>query len=309
MSHSGGPLHRRDDEPLVGAVETGGTKCVCAIGTGPDDLHATAEFASAMPGPTLDRVIEFFRAHAGPALTAVGIAAFGPLDLDPASPTYGSVTTTPKRGWARTDLVGTLRRGLGTPVAIDTDVNAAALAEGRWGAAQGLDTFVYLTVGTGIGGGAVIDGRALRGLAHPEMGHVRVPHDRAADPFAGACPYHGDCLEGLASAQAVAQRWGRPPEELPAHHPAWALEAHYLALGVVSVIAILSPRRVIMGCGLLRQPALLPLARAKVLSLLNGYVPAGTIGQRIDDYMVAPALGARAGVLGALSLAQDIARR
>jgi fructokinase len=299
--HRGGGEHA-----LVGAIETGGTKCVCAIGTGPGDLRAIGEFPTAAPAATLDRAVEFFRAHAPPALAAIGIAAFGPLDLDPASATYGSVTTTPKPGWAGIDLVGALRRGLGTPVTIDTDVNAAAVAEGRWGAARGLDAFVYITVGTGIGGGALVDGRPLHGLVHPEMGHIRVPRDRAADPFPGVCPYHGDCLEGLASAHAVAQRWGQAPDALPADHPAWALEAHYLALGVVSVMAILSPRRVVMGGGLLRRPGLLPLVRAKVLDLLNGYVPSPVIGERIRDYLVEPALGARAGVLGALALAQDV---
>ena len=300
--------HRpRDDRlPLVGGVETGGTKFVCAIGTGPADVRATVEFPTTTPEATLGSAVDFFRAH--PHLAAVGIAAFGPLDLDPASTGYGSITTTPKPGWAGTDLLGAVRRGLGTPVAIDTDVNAAAVAEHRWGSARGLDTFVYLTVGTGIGGGALVHGRPLHGLVHPEMGHIRVPHDRDADPFPGACPYHGDCLEGLAAAPAVAQRWGQPAEALPAEHPAWALEAHYLALGVVSVIAILSPCRVVMGGGLLRQPALLPLVRREVLGLLNGYVPSAAIGESIDQYVVAPILGSRAGVLGALALAHDIAR-
>ena len=292
------------DGPLVGGVETGGTKFVCAVGTGPEDVRATEEFATTTPEATLDRAIAFLRRH---ALCAVGIAAFGPLDLDPASLVYGSITTTPKVGWSGTALLATLERSLGVPVAIDTDVNAAALAEHRWGAGQGFDPFVYLTVGTGIGGGAVVNGRPLHGLVHPEMGHIRVPHDREADPFPGSCPYHGDCLEGLAAGPAVAQRWGRSPEDLPADHPAWPLEAHYLALGVVGVVGILSPRRIAMGGGLSRQPALLPLTRANVLRLLNGYVPSGAIGHGIDRYLVAPALGSRAGVLGAIALAQDIA--
>jgi fructokinase len=234
-------------------------------------------------------------------VAAVGVAAFGRSGLGDVR-----VDHHPEAGPAPM-LVGPFRRGLGRPVAIDTDVNAAAVAEHRWGVARGLDTFVYLTAGTGIGGGALINGRPLHGLVHPEMGHVRVPHDRVADPFAGTCPYHGDCLEGLAAAPAVAERWGQPPEALPADHPAWALEAHYLALGVVSVIAILSPRRVVMGGGLLRQPALLPMVRREIVRLLNGYVPAAAIDESIDDYVVSPALGSRAGVLGALALAQDIA--
>jgi fructokinase len=297
-----------DIPPLVGGVETGGTKVVCAIGTGPADLRALVEFPTTTPEATLGNAIDFFRARMPRApLAAIGIAAFGPLDLDPASSTFGSITTTPKPDWAGVDLVGVLRRGVGTPVALDTDVNAAALAEYRWGAAQGLETFVYLTAGTGIGGGGLVNGRPLHGLVHPEMGHMRVPRDREADPFDGVCPYHGDCLEGLASAHALGQRWGRPPETLPADHPAWPLEAHYLALGVVSVICILSPRRVLLGGGIMRQTALLPLVRAKMLGLLNGYVPSAAIADRIDDYVVGPALGSRAGVLGALALARDIA--
>ena len=299
---------RDGDLPLAGGVETGGTKVVCAIGTSPADVRAAVEFPTATPEATLSRAVDFFLAHASRwPLAAVGIAAFGPLDLDAASPTYGTITTTPKPGWAGADLVGTLGRGLGLPVAIDTDVNASAMSEYRWGAARGLDTFVYLTVGTGIGGGALVDHRPLHGLVHPEMGHIRVPHDREADPFPGSCPYHRDCLEGLASGPAVAARWGRPPETLPADHPAWALEAHYLALGVVSAIGVLSRRRIVLGGGLLRQPALLPLVRANVLRLLNGYVPAGAIGDGIDSYIVPAALGSRAGVLGAIALAQDIA--
>jgi fructokinase len=291
--------------PLVGGIETGGTKVVCAIGTGPGDLRAVVEFPTGAPNETLARAVDFFRASR-PAPPAVGIAAFGPLDLDPASPGYGTLATTPKPGWTGADLVGALRRGLDIPVAIDTDVNAAAVGEHRWGAAQGLDTFVYLTVGTGIGGGALASGRPLHGLMHPEMGHLRVPRDRAVDPFEGICPYHGDCLEGLASAPALARRWGQPPETLPAEHPAWALEARYLALGIVSVIHVLSPRLVLMGGGVLRQSALLPLVRGEVLRLLNGYVPAAAIGGRLDEYIAPPALGSRAGVLGALALAQDL---
>jgi fructokinase len=305
------PAHARDggQAPLVGAIETGGTKIACAVGTGPGDLRATAAFPTTTPAETLGRALDFFRDQMRHApIAALGIAAFGPLDLDPASATYGAITTTPKPGWAGTDLVTIFRDGLVVPVAIDTDVNAAAVGEHRWGAARGLDALVYVTVGTGIGGGALVGGRPLHGLGHPEMGHIRVPHDRDADPFAGACPYHGDCLEGLASAPAVARRWGRRPEALAAHHPAWALEARYLALGLVSAIGLLAPRRIVLGGGLLRQPVLLPLVRAQVLGLLNGYVPAAAIGGRMDDYLVQPALGSRAGVLGALALAQDAAR-
>lgn len=233
----------------------------------------------------------------------IGIAAFGPLDLNPLSPTYGFITSTPKAGWASTDLLGRVRVGLNVPVRMDTDVNAAALAEWRWGCAQGLDTLVYLTVGTGIGGGGLVNGRPIHGLVHPEMGHIRVPHDRSTDPFAGSCPFHGDCLEGLASGPAMERRWQARPERLPHDHPAWPLEAHYLASGLRAVICILSPQRVILGGGVMEQEQLFPLIRSEVVSLLNGYVQAPAILDEIEEYIVPPALGTQAGILGALALA------
>ena len=192
------------------------------------------------------------------------------------------------------------------PVGFDTDVNVAALGEYRWGAAQGLDSFIYLTVGTGIGGGGMVNGRLIHGLIHPEMGHIRVPHDWQSDPYAGCCPFHGDCLEGLAAGPALEQRWGQPPETLPADHPAWALEAHYLALGLVNFICTLSPQRIVMGGGVMEQPQLLPLVRQEVQELLNGYLQVPEILQAIDEYIVLPGLGKRAGVLGAIALAQCV---
>jgi fructokinase len=218
-------------KPVCGAIEAGGTKFVCLLGTGPDDIRAETRIPTTTPERTIGQAVEFLRAERdrhGP-LAAVGIATFGPIDLHPQSRSYGSITSTPKPGWANTPIAATVRQALDVPVGFDTDVNAAALAEGRWGAAQGLHSFLYLTIGTGIGGGGVLDGRVMHGLLHPEMGHIRVPHDRARDPFAGSCPFHGDCLEGLASGPALAARWGRPGESLPAQHEAWALEAPYLA--------------------------------------------------------------------------------
>jgi len=250
--------------------------------------------------------VAFFREHAGLGpLAAVGIASFGPIDPNPASPTCGHITTTPKPGWAHADFAGAVGRALRVPVGFDTDVNVAALGEGRWGAAQGLDTFIYLTVGTGIGGGGMAGGRLLHGLMHPEMGHVRIPHDLAADPYPGCCPYHGDCLEGLACGPAIEGRWGARGETLPADHPAWPLEAEYLAHGVVNYVLTLSPQRVIMGGGVMEQEHLLPRVRSRVLALLNGYLQAPAILEGIDAYIVPPALGSRAGVVGALALAEN----
>ncbi len=290
---------------LYGGIEAGGSKFVCAIGTGPDDLRAVTRFPTTAPDETIARSIAFFQEQAArEPLAAVGIGSFGPLDLNPRSTTFGYITSTPKPGWAHTNFAKTIESALGIPVEFDTDVNGAALAEHRWGAAQGLENFVYLTIGTGIGGGGLINGKLMHGLIHPEMGHMRVPHDRQADPYLGACPYHGDCLEGLASGPAIEQRWGQPSETLPADHPAWELEARYIASAISNLILILSPRRVVIGGGVMDQPRLLPLIRREVQALLNGYVQAPQVLESIDQYIVLPKLGKQAGVLGAIALAQ-----
>ena len=283
---------------MLGAIEAGGTKFVCGTGTGPHDL-TTIQIPTTSPEATTEAAIEYLRRESGGQLTAVGIASFGPVDLRCDSPTYGHITSTPKEGWRNFDLAGTVRRALGVPVGFDTDVNGAALAEARWGAAQGLSDFVYLTVGTGIGGGALVAGRMLHGLMHPEMGHIRVPHDREQDPFPGCCPFHGDCLEGLASGPAMRERWGLPAQELPPDHPAWHLEAHYLALGLVNWTCSLSPKLFVLGGGVMAQPQLFPLIEQELAQLLNGYIeiPAG--------YVAPAALAPRAGVLGALVLAEE----
>jgi fructokinase len=293
--------------PLYAALEAGGTKFNCVVGAGPDDVRAQTRSPTTTPEATLREALEFFRAQRaalGP-LTAAGIASFGPVDLDPASPAYGFITSTPKPGWAHTDMVGPVRQALGVPVRFDTDVNAAALGEGRWGAAQGLDHFIYLTVGTGVGGGGLMGGALMHGLVHPEMGHVRIPHDRAADPYAGGCPFHGDCLEGLASGTAMNARWGRPAEELPDGHAAWALEARYLALALNNFVCTLSPRRIILGGGVMERASLFPLVRGELQALLAGYVAAPQVTTHVDRYVVPPAFGARAGIMGALALARE----
>ena len=290
---------------LTGGIEAGGTKFVCAVGTGPDDVRAEARVPTTTPSETLGRVVAFFAEQATRApLAALGVASFGPVDLDSRSPRFGFITTTPKPGWRDVDLLGPLRRALGVPVGFDTDVNAAALAEQRWGAGRGLGTLVYVTVGTGLGGGAVVDGRPLHGLLHPEMGHMRVPHDRARDPFAGICPAHGDCWEGLATAPAIAARWGRAPETLPDDHPAWVLEAHYLALGLANVVLTLSPERLVLGGGVMTRTHLYRLVRAGVSETLAEYLVSSVLDAGLERYIVPPTLGDRAGVLGALALAQ-----
>lgn len=291
--------------PPVGAVEAGGTKVVCAVGTSPDDVRAEVVIATTTPAETLRHVMDFFLAHG--AIAAIGIGSFGPLDLDRRSPGFGSITNTPKPGWADTMVVDALAP-LGVPIAIDTDVNAAALGEHRWGALRGVTTGVYVTVGTGIGGGGVANGHVMRGLVHPEMGHVLVPHDRIRDPFRGVCPFHGDCLEGLASGVALRERWGAAPETLPPDHPAWELEAHYLGLGLAAIVTILSPERIVMGGGVARAPGLLPRVRTKLADHLGGYVRARAVSNAEAGYVVPPELGDRAGVVGAMALALDAIR-
>jgi fructokinase len=282
--------------PRFGGIEAGGSKFRCAAGSGPEEAEF-AEFPTSKPAETMARVAEFFQTRE-PA-EAMGIASFGPIDPNPDSPTFGYITSTPKLEWKNFNFVGAVRHGLGLrpeiPIAFDTDVNAAALAESRWGAARGLRSFLYVTVGTGLGGGAFIDGRLLHGRQHPEMGHIRVPHDRKRDPFVGHCPYHGDCLEGLAAGPAIEARWGKPAHLLPDGHPSWDLEAEYLALGIVSWTCTLSPERIVLGGGVMQRRELFPKIRSRVAELLNGYLAPPDI--------VPPELGIQAGVFGALALA------
>lgn len=294
---------------LVGGIEAGGTKFVCAVGTGPLDMRAEARFSTTTPQETIGRVVAFFKEQAerhGP-LAAVGIGSFGPVDPNPASPTYGTITTTPKPGWADIDLAGAIGAALGVPIGFDTDVNIAGLGEWQWGAAQSLDTFIYLTVGTGIGGGGLVNGKLIHGLIHPEMGHILVPHDWQVDPYAGCCPYHGDCFEGLASGPAMAGRWGSPAQTLPPDHPAWELEARYIARALHTLVCALSPERIILGGGVMQQAQLFPLVRRHLLASLGGYVQSPAILGDIDNYIVPPALGNQAGVLGAIALGQLVA--
>jgi fructokinase len=290
-------------ERLIGAIEAGGTKFVCAIGTGPEDLRRDIRFPTGEPDAAIGRAIDFFREAVrdyGP-LSAVGIGSFGPLDLRPGSPTRGHITSTPKPGWSGTPLAGRIEEALGVPVAFDTDVNAAALGEWQWGAGRGLDAVAYVTVGTGIGGGAVYAGQPLHGMLHPELGHLPMPRDPERDPFGGVCPFHGDCLEGLASGPALEARWGMPAPDLDVDHPAWQLEADYLALACLSIALTLSPQRIVLGGGVMEQRHLFPLVRRRYESALGGYLP-DTPAAAADTYIVPPGLGHRSGLLGALAL-------
>ncbi len=288
----------------LGAVEAGGTKFVCLVGSDPDHIVAQTRIPTGEPDGTLDQVLAFFQQEvsSGGPLAAIGIASFGPLELRRSHPRYGFITTSPKPGWSDVDLVRPIRSALGVPVGFDTDVNAAALGEGQWGSARGLDTFVYLTAGTGIGAGAVINGKVIHGLGHPEMGHLSVPR-QPGDDFAGSCPFHGDCLEGMASGAAMAARWGRSAEQLDGDtlRAATRLEAAYLAAGLRNIVYVTAPQRVVIGGGVTSLPGLFPLVRASLTQTLAGY-PA-CLEHTADDFIVPAELGPLAGPAGALILA------
>jgi fructokinase len=290
----------------VGAVEAGGTKFVCLLGSSPDDIVARTRIPTGDdPARTLAAVVDFFAEHPAPA--AVGIASFGPVELRPDHPQYGHITSTPKPGWRDVDLVGPIGSALRVPVGFDTDVAGAALGEGRWGAAQGLSTFVYMTVGTGIGAAAVVGGRLAIGLGHAEMGHIGVPR-QPGDTYPGGCPYHGDCLEGMAAGGAIAARFGRPAEQLDGADLTQAVEweAGYLAAGLRTLVYTLFPERVVIGGSVPQLPGLFPLVRSTLLRMLAGY---GVLPEHEAEDFVSPAgLGGLAGPAGALVLAENALR-
>jgi len=294
----------QNEKKLYGGVETGGTKINCLIATGPNDIRAEARFSTTTPDENVRQIVSFFQHHLRDApITALGIASFGPLDLTSSSPTYGYVTVSNKPAWEFSNIAGKLQQALQVPVVIDTDVNGSALGEYVWGAASKVENVLYITVGTGIGVGVVINGKPLHGLVHPEGGHILVPHDWLADPFIGVCPFHGDCLEGLASGPAMRRRWGQPAEALDAEHPAWYLEANYLGLGLHNLILSLSPNRIVLGGGVMNQIHLFPLIRRKVQQSISGYLHAEPITMKIDEYIVPAGLAPRSGMLGAIALA------
>lgn len=291
---------------LYGAIEAGGTKFVCEAGYGPLEIPQVFRevIPTTTPASTLAAVVGFFervRKTEG-EFAGIGVGAFGPLDIDPRSATWGSILDTPKPGWSGVSLVAPLVGRFRCPVAVDTDVNAAALAEMRFGAAVDVDSLVYVTVGTGIGGGVVIGGRTLSGMLHPEMGHIRVRRDARDETFPGVCPFHGDCLEGLASGPAILARWGTKLEGLPDTHPGLEIIGGYLGQLAATVALVLSARRIIFGGGV-TSARLLPLIRAAAERELAGYLPVATRGGGFERLIVAPVLGDRAGITGAMLLA------
>ncbi|MGB6127986.1 MAG: ROK family protein [Psychrilyobacter sp.] len=286
---------------LLGAIEAGGTKFICAVGNQKGEILEKKSFPTTTPKETMEEVIEFFYDK---KIEAMGVGSFGPIDLDKNSKTYGCITTTPKPYWSNYNILEELKKHFDFPINLDTDVNGAALGEATWGSAVGLDSVIYLTVGTGIGGGVYSGGKLVHGMTHPETGHILVRR-AVGDKYKGKCLYHGDCLEGMASGPAIEERWGIKGYELPKAHSAWELEAYYLAQGLVNYILIISPKKIIMGGGVMKQEQLFPLIRGEVVKLLNGYVSHKNILGNIEEYIVSPKLGDNAGICGALALALE----
>ena len=292
--------------PLVAAIEAGGTKFVVAVGSGPDDIKTLTRVETTEPSRTLREVMQVIAAACrkyGP-IQAIGVGSFGPIDLHPESATYGYITTTPKPGWQHTALLAPLHSRFQVPLGFDTDVNAAAIGEMLWGAGQNLDPLVYITVGTGVGGGVIVGQQPLHGLLHPEIGHLMVPAPSTPGVIVPECycPFHKSCLEGFVSGAAIAARWGIRGEMMPADHPAWEEVAETLAYGLINIILTLSPKRIIMGGGVMKPVGLLESVRSHTVRLLNGYINASAITQDIHSYIVAPGLGDRSGICGALAL-------
>ncbi|HIU16727.1 MAG TPA: ROK family protein [Candidatus Ventricola intestinavium] len=285
---------------LIGALEAGGTKMVCSIGTPQGGVLQRASFPTLTPETTVPQIVEFIGKF---DVAALGIGSFGPLDLNPQSPTYGSITASPKTEWCNYPLLRVLKEELGVPAAIDTDVNAAALAEYKMGAGTGLSSLLYVTVGTGIGGGLVIGGQMVHGLVHPELGHM-ILSPLESDPMPdGICPFHRHCLEGLACGPAIEKRWGLSAKLMSEDHPAWEMEATYLAQMCVNAMMTVSPEIIVLGGGVMQQMHLFPRIREKTLALLGGYVSSQRITpDGISGYIVPPALGVNSGVTGALLL-------
>ncbi|MUT65789.1 ROK family protein [Paenibacillus sp. NEAU-GSW1] len=282
----------------IGAIEAGGTKFICGIGNEHGVIEESVSFPTEQPNITLGNVIRYF---SDKGVEAIGIGSFGPIDLQQGSPTYGSITTTPKPGWSSCNFLGLLQQSFQVPYGWDTDVNAAAYGEAVWGAAKGVSSCLYYTIGTGVGVGVFTEGRLVHGLVHPEGGHM-LTRRHPQDEFPGICPYHGDCLEGMAAGPAIEARWKQKGFELPADHPAWDIEAYYIAQAVANAILLVSPQKVILGGGVMGQSQLFPLIREAVRKNLNGYVSAAAITENIDQHIVPPGLGHQAGLYGALAL-------
>ena len=285
---------------LYGALEAGGTKMVCAIGNEEGKILEQVSIPTVTPEETMPKVLEYFKDK---KIASIGIACFGPIDLNENSPTYGYITTTPKIPWQNYDILGEVRRALGVPAGFDTDVNGSLLGEATWGAAKGKTDALYFTIGTGVGGGVMTNGKLLHGMLHPEIGHLllRVRED---DPYKGHCPFHGTCLEGMASGPAIEDRWGRKGAELVDRPEVWDLEAWYIAQAIWDCVTVLSPQIVILGGGVMHQEQLFPLIRKYVAEFMNDYLHTAELSD-LDHYIVPAALADDQGIMGCLKLAMD----
>lgn len=294
---------------VTAGIEFGGTKVMVGFGTGPADLHDCVRIETTSPSKTLASVAKVLdRKASQEGLNAIGVAAFGPICLDADSPDWGRLLGTPKAGWADVNVLTRLLAVHDVHVALETDVTAAAVAEGLWGSAVGLTDFAYVTVGTGIGVGIIVNEAPVRGVLHPEGGHITVHRDRVADAFAGVCPYHGDCVEGLTSGPALLARTGSRPEHLDEGDPVWNLVGDYIAQLMANLTLMLSPQRIILGGGVGAAPPVVPIVRAALLRRLNGYLPALADPSAMAAFVVSPGLKGRSGVLGAIALANSSAR-
>lgn len=300
----------QNESLLLGAIEAGGTKFLCGIADADGRIIRQQRIPTTQPDETLGAASGFFAeamADFG-SLSAFSIGSFGPLSLNPVAKDHGCITSTPKAGWQDVDLLGHFSRTIDAPMALDTDVNCAAVGERLFGSGQGLDTFCYVTVGTGIGVGLLIDGAPHGGANHPEAGHIRLPRAPGDDAFPGICPFHGDCLEGLACGPAMHARWGVPGEQLPLDHPGWDIEADYLAGLCATLTYMVRPDRIIIGGGVMESSGMYGRVRQALTGKLAGY-DASMRSLEMDDYIAAPTAGASAGLTGALALAYRTATR
>lgn len=282
----------------IGAIEAGGTKIICGIGNEHGEIEKKINFPTESPEIVFAKIRSFFEEE---QLDALGVGTFGPIDVNRSSATYGYITSTPKPGWRDVDVLGELKSYINVPIGFDTDVNGAALAEALWGSAKGVNSCVYYTIGTGVGVGVYVEGNLVHGLLHPEAGHIPVKR-HPQDSFEGLCPYHGDCLEGVAAGPAIERRYGKKGHELSVDHEAWKLEAYYLGQALMSTILLLSPERIILGGGVMHQEQLFPMIREEVKRNLNGYVQHDMLLKHIDQYIIPPGLGDNAGLSGAVAI-------
>lgn len=283
---------------LLGALEAGGTKMVCAVGNENGEILEQTSIKTEEPETTLSEIINYFKQK---DINALGIGTFGPVNLNKNSPEYGYITTTPKKPWINCNIRGILKDALNIPIGLDTDVNASALGEATWGITKGLDTSIYITIGTGFGVGVLANGKLLHGMLHPEAGHIIV-NRHPDDTYEGHCPYHKNCVEGFTCGPAIEQRWGKKGYELSDNKKVWEIESYYVAQAIVNYILTLSPQKIVLGGGVMHQEILFPMIRKNVKELINNYIVTDEL-KDLDNYIVPCSLNDKQGIMGCLKLA------